>query len=75
MLTTIQCRIFCLPVSLLSETKNIKLYRNITLSVFLCGCETWTLTLREENRLRVFEDRVLRRMFGRRSDELTEKRA
>jgi len=64
-----------LSYSLLSKTKNIKLYRYITLFVVLCGYETWTLTLREESKLRVFDDRVLRRMFGRRSEELTEKRA
>jgi len=38
----------------------------------LCGCETWSLTLREERRLRVFENRVLRRMFGSKRDEVTE---
>jgi len=37
----------------------------------LNGCETWSLTLREEHRLRVFENRVLRRMFGPRMDEVT----
>jgi hypothetical protein len=39
--------------------------------VVLYGCETWSLTLREENRLRVFENRVLRRIFGLRSVEVT----
>jgi len=42
----------------------IKLYRTITLPVFLCGCETWLLTLRKECMLRVFEKRALRRIFG-----------
>jgi len=37
----------------------------------LCGCETWSLTLREENRLRVFENRVLRRIFGPKKEEVT----
>jgi hypothetical protein len=37
----------------------------------LCGCETWSLTLREEHRLRVFEKRVLRRIFGQKGDEVT----
>jgi len=37
----------------------------------LCGCETWSLTLREERRLRVFENRVLRRIFGPKRDEVT----
>ena len=53
--------------------KNIKLtkYRTTVLSVVLCGCETWSLTLREECRLRMFENRVLRRIFGPKRDELT----
>jgi hypothetical protein len=41
------------------------------LPVFLYGCETWSLTLREEHRLRVFENRVLRRIFGPKRDEVT----
>jgi len=40
----------------------IKIYRTIILPVVLCGCATWSLTLREERRLRVFENRVLRRI-------------
>jgi len=48
-----------------------KIYRNIILSVGLFGCETWSLTLREERRLRVFENRVLRRVFGPNWDEVT----
>ena len=43
----------------------------IILPVVLYGCETWSLTLREERRLRVFENRVLRRIFGPRRDEVT----
>jgi hypothetical protein len=39
--------------------------------VVLYGCETWSITLREEHRLRVFENRVLRRIFGQRRDEVT----
>jgi len=39
--------------------------------VVLCGCETWSLTFREERRLRVFENRVLRRVFGPKRDEVT----
>jgi hypothetical protein len=39
--------------------------------VVLYGCETWSLTLRKEHRLRVFENRVLRRIFGRKKDEVT----
>jgi len=38
----------------------------------LYGCETWSLTLREERRLKVFENRVLRRVFGRKRDEVTD---
>jgi hypothetical protein len=46
-------------------TKNlIKIYKTIILPVLLYGCETWSLTLREEHRLRMFENRVLRRIFG-----------
>ena len=49
----------------------IKIYRTITLPVVLYGCETWSLTLREERKLRVFENMVLRRIFGPRRDEVT----
>ena len=42
--------------------------------VVLYGCETWSLTLREERRLRVFENRVLRRVFGHKRDEVTVER-
>ena len=44
----------------------IKTYRTIILPVVLYGCETWSLTLREERKLRVFENMVLRRIFGAR---------
>jgi hypothetical protein len=49
----------------------IKIYRTIILPVVLYGCETWSLTLREEHRLRVFENRVLRRIFEPKRDEVT----
>jgi hypothetical protein len=49
----------------------IKIYKSIILPVDLYGCETWSLTLREEHRLRVFENRVLRRIFGPKRDEVT----
>jgi hypothetical protein len=52
----------------------IKLYRTIILPVVLYGCETWSLTLSEERRLRVFENRVLRRIFGPKRDEVTGER-
>jgi hypothetical protein len=51
----------------------IKIYKTIILPVVLYGCETWSLTLREEHRLRVFENRVLRRIFGTKRDEVTER--
>ena len=48
----------------------IKIYTTIILPVVLYGCETWSLTLREERRLRMFENRVLRRVFGPKRDEM-----
>jgi len=56
---------------LLSKNLKIKMYRTITLPVVLFGCETWSLARREEKKLRVFENRVLRRIFGPRRDEVT----
>jgi hypothetical protein len=50
----------------------IKIYKTIILPVVLYGCETWSLTLREEHRLRVFENRVLKRIFGPKRVEVTE---
>jgi hypothetical protein len=47
------------------------MYKNIILPVVLYGCENWSLALREKHRLRVFENRVLRRIFGPKSDEVT----
>ena len=61
---------FRLP-GLLSKNLKIKIYRNITLPVVLYGCKAWSLTLREERKLRVFENVVLRRIFGPRRDEVT----
>ena len=60
-----------LSSSLLSKNLKIKICRTIILPVVLYGCETWSLTLREEHRLRVFENRVLRRVFGSKRDEVT----
>ena len=60
-----------LSSSLPSKTLKIKIYRTVSLPVVLYGCETWSLTLREERRLRVFENRVLRRVFGPKRDEVT----
>jgi len=56
---------------LLSKNLKIKIYRSIILSVVLYGCEIWSLTLREERKLKVFENMVLRRIFGPRRDEVT----
>jgi hypothetical protein len=56
---------------LLSTNTKIKIYRTIILLVVLCGCETWSITLREEHRLRVFENRVLRGIFGPERDGVT----
>jgi len=56
---------------LLSRNLKIKVYRTIILPVVLYGCETWSLTLREERKLKVFENKVLRRIFGPRRDEVT----
>jgi len=55
---------------LLSKNLKIKIYRTIIFPVALYGCETWSLTLREERKLRVFENVVLRRIFGPRRDEV-----
>ena len=60
-----------LSSSLLSKKLKIKIYRTIILPVVLYGCEVWSLTLREECRLRVFLNRVLRRVFGPKRDEVT----
>jgi len=60
-----------LSFSLLSKNLQIKIYRNIILPVVLYGCETWSLILREERKLMVFENRVLRRVFGTKRDEVT----
>jgi hypothetical protein len=57
---------------LLSKNLKIKIYRTIILPVVLYGCESWSLTFREERRLRLFENRVLRRVFGPKRDEVTE---
>jgi hypothetical protein len=53
--------------------KTLKIYRTIILPLVFYGCETWSLTLREKRRLRVFENRVLRRICGPKRDEATGK--
>jgi len=60
-----------LSYSLLSKNLKIEIYRTIILPVVLYGSKTWSLTLREERRLRVFENRVLRRIIGPRMDKVT----
>jgi hypothetical protein len=55
---------------LLSENVKIRIYKTIILPVVLYGCETWSLTLREEHRLKLLENRVLRRIFGPKRDEV-----
>jgi len=59
--------------SVYSTTKKLKIniYRTIILPAVLYGCETWSLTLREESRLKLFENRVLRRVFGPKRDDVT----
>jgi hypothetical protein len=58
---------------LLSRNVKVKMYKTIILPVVLYECETWSLALREEHRLRVFENRDLRRIFGPKQDEVTGK--
>jgi hypothetical protein len=54
---------------LISKNLKIKIYKTVILTVVIYGCETWPLTLKEEHRLRVFENRVLRRIFGPKREE------
>jgi hypothetical protein len=65
---SVQNLLSCFP---LSRNVKIRLYRTIILPIILYGCETWSLALREEHRLRAFENRVLRRIFGPQRDEVT----
>ena len=60
-----------LSSSLLPKNTKIKIHRTIILHVVLYGCETWSLTLREERRMKGFENRVLRRIFGPKRNEVT----
>jgi len=59
-----------LSSNLISKNIKIKIQRNVILVVVLFGCETWSLALRDQRRLRVFENRVLRRIFGPKRDEI-----
>jgi hypothetical protein len=56
---------------LLSKNIKIRIYKTIKLPFVLYGCETWSLTLREEHKLGVFQNRVVRRIFGPKRDEVT----
>jgi hypothetical protein len=69
MLAAVKPRTFCLLICCLKM--QIFEYTRLILFVVLYGCKTWSLTLREEHRLRVFENRVLRRIFGLKRDEVT----
>jgi hypothetical protein len=60
-----------LSSSFLSKSIKTNIYRNVVFPFVLYGFETWSLTLREEHRLRVFENRVLRMVLGSRRDEMT----
>jgi hypothetical protein len=56
---------------LLSKNVKVRIYTTIVLPVLLYGCETWSLIITEEHKLRVFENRVLRRIFGPKRDGVT----
>ena len=56
---------------LLSKKLKVNTYKTIILQVVLYGCETWSLTLREQHMLRVFESKILRKIFGAKRDEVT----
>ncbi|KAJ4442174.1 hypothetical protein ANN_12040 [Periplaneta americana] len=60
-----------LSSSLLSKNLKVRIYKTVILLILLYGCETWTLTLREEHGLSVFENKVLRKIFGAKRDEVT----
>jgi hypothetical protein len=53
---------------LLSKNMKVRIYKTIILPVVVYGCETWSLTVRDEHKLRMFENRVLRRIFGPKRD-------
>jgi hypothetical protein len=70
MLAIIWCQVFCLPFVI--QNFKIKIHRTIILPVGLYGWETWAIILREEHRLRVFENIVLKRIFGSKGHEVAE---
>ncbi|KAJ4447398.1 hypothetical protein ANN_09404 [Periplaneta americana] len=57
--------------NLLSKNLKVSIYKTVILPVVLYGCKTWTLTLRKEQRLRMFDNKVLRKIFGAKRDEVT----
>jgi len=65
----ILCKITCYTISFIAYRFTERIYRSIILPVVLYGVETWSLTLRVKGRLRVFENMVLRRVFGPKRDE------
>jgi len=67
----LSCGAESLSSSLLSKNVKIKIYRTVILPVVLYGCETWSLILREDRRLKMFENRVLRKTFGSKRVEIT----
>jgi hypothetical protein len=71
--TILEVSVLVLLMGFISAIKKLKIriFKTIILPVILYGCETWSLALREEHRLRVFENRVLRRIFGPKGDEVT----
>jgi len=70
MLAFIRCTIF-LPSISLSKNLKIEEHRTVILPVVLYGCKTWSLTMKDEHGLRLSENRVLRRIFGPKRDEVT----
>jgi hypothetical protein len=61
---------FCLSSCLLSKNVKIKTYKTIILPIVLYGCGTWSVTLRDEHRLSMSENRVLKKIFGSKQDEI-----
>jgi hypothetical protein len=68
---SVQSLLSCRQLSMIVK---VKIHKTVILSVVLCGCKSWSLTLREQNRLRIFGNRVLRRIFGPERDEVKEER-
>jgi hypothetical protein len=69
MLLSFSPKSFVFPPSCAHKNLKIKIYKTVIIPVVLYGCETWSLTLGEEHRLRVSKNRVLRRIFGPKREE------